>query len=179
MSVSQRGFPVPHLYLHKVTVWQSQRRFSEAAAEERKYPRKRVNLNAYLIISMVRRQNNSRSTVCPRCSLRRSSSKISPIIRSMKLNEGTPRVLEGYYLQLLKTPAVHKVTQRKGSTEKVFVAPPTVRKVHNLLRSCFHQAVKWELMEKTAANIQILISSWQMTQECRRSSQGLLLSSRI
>ena len=35
---------------------------------------------------------------------------ISPIIGSMKLNEVTPRVLERYYLQLLKTPAVHKAT---------------------------------------------------------------------
>ena len=76
---------------------------------------------------------------------------IPPIIGNMKLNELTPRVLERYYLQLLKTPAVHKVTQRKASTEKTFVAPPTVRKVHNLLRSCFHQAVKWELMEKNPA----------------------------
>ena len=76
---------------------------------------------------------------------------ISPIIGSMKLNEVTPRVLERYYLQLLKTPAVHTVTQRKGSKEKSFVAPPTIRKVHNLLRSCFHQAVKWELMEKNPA----------------------------
>ena len=46
---------------------------------------------------------------------------ISPIIGSMKLNEVTPRVLERYYLQLLKTPAVHTVTQRKGSKEKVKV----------------------------------------------------------
>lgn len=32
-----------------------------------------------------------------------------------------------------------------------YVAPPTVRKIHNVLRSAFHQAVKWELMEKNPA----------------------------
>lgn len=76
---------------------------------------------------------------------------ISPMIGSMKLNDITARVLEKYYLQLLKTPAVHKVSQKKSSKTVVFVAPPTVRKIHNILRSCFHQAVKWELMEKNPA----------------------------
>ncbi len=76
---------------------------------------------------------------------------ISPIIGNMKLNEVTARVLEKYYMQLLKTPAVPKITQKKGSKEVIFVAPPTVRKVHNILRSAFHQAVKWELMEKNPA----------------------------
>lgn len=33
----------------------------------------------------------------------------------------------------------------------LYVAPPTVRKIHNILRSAFHQAVKWELMEKNPA----------------------------
>ena len=54
-------------------------------------------------------------------------------------------------MQLLKTPSVHRITQKKGSKEVIFVAPPTVRKVHNILRSAFHQAVKWELMEKNPA----------------------------
>ena len=76
---------------------------------------------------------------------------IDPIIGSMKLNEVTARVLEKYYMQLLKTPSVHRVTQRKNSKEVIYVAPPTIRKVHNLLRSAFHQAVKWEIMEKNPA----------------------------
>lgn len=76
---------------------------------------------------------------------------ISPIIGSMKLNEVTPRVLEKYYLSLLKTPAVRKITQRRSSKETTYVTPATVKKVHNILRSCFHQAVKWELMEKNPA----------------------------
>lgn len=73
---------------------------------------------------------------------------ISPIIGSMKLNEVTARVLERYYMQLLKTPAAHQSRDYKTAAT---VAPPTVRKVHNVLRSAFHQAVKWELMEKNPA----------------------------
>lgn len=76
---------------------------------------------------------------------------ISPIIGNMKLSDVTARVLEKYYMQLLKTPSVHHITQKEGSKDVVFVAPPTVRKVHNVLRSAFHQAVKWELMEKNPA----------------------------
>lgn len=76
---------------------------------------------------------------------------ISPIIGNMKLSNVTARVLEKYYMQLLKTPSVHRITQKERSKDVVFVAPPTVRKVHNVLRSAFHQAVKWELMEKNPA----------------------------
>ena len=76
---------------------------------------------------------------------------ISPIVGNMKLSDVTARVLEKYYMQLLKTPSVHRITQKEGSKDVVFVAPPTVRKVHNVLRSAFHQAVKWELMEKNPA----------------------------
>lgn len=76
---------------------------------------------------------------------------ISPIIGNMKLSEVTARVLEKYYMQLLKTPAVHRITQKKNAKNTSYVAPPTVRKIHNVLRSAFHQAVKWELMEKNPA----------------------------
>lgn len=76
---------------------------------------------------------------------------INPIIGSMKLTEITPRILEKYYVTLLKTPSVHRVTEKKNSKQENFVTPATIRKVHNVLRSCFHQAVKWELMEKNPA----------------------------
>lgn len=76
---------------------------------------------------------------------------ILPIIGSMKLNEITSRVLEKYYMSLLKTPAVHKVTRKKNSKDVEYVTAATVKKIHNILRSCFHQAVKWELMEKNPA----------------------------
>lgn len=71
---------------------------------------------------------------------------ISPIIGSMKLSDVTARVLEKYYMQLLKTPSVHRITQKANSKNVIYVAPLTVRKIHNILRSAFHQAVKWELM---------------------------------
>ncbi len=76
---------------------------------------------------------------------------ISPIIGDMKLNDITARVLEKYYQKLLKTPAVHCVSMRKDKKNENYVQPPTIRKVHNILRSAFHQAVKWELMEKNPA----------------------------
>ncbi|MFR5634334.1 MAG: tyrosine-type recombinase/integrase [Monoglobales bacterium] len=76
---------------------------------------------------------------------------ISPIIGSMKLSDVTARVLEKYYMQLLKTPSVHRITQKANSKNVIYVAPPTVRKIHNILRSAFHQAVKWDLMEKNPA----------------------------
>ena len=76
---------------------------------------------------------------------------IVPIIGSMKLNEITSRVLEKYYMSLLKTPAVHKITRKRGSKEVEYVTAATVKKIHNILRSCFHQAVKWDLMEKNPA----------------------------
>ena len=71
---------------------------------------------------------------------------ISPFIGNMKLKELTPRVLEKYYQQLLKTKPVNNPVT--GKTKNEFVGTSTVRDVHKLLRNCFGQAVKWELLEK-------------------------------
>lgn len=77
---------------------------------------------------------------------------ILPLIGSMKLSDITSRVLEKYYMQLLQTPAVKKVTDKKYAKKKTeYVTAATVKKVHNVLRSAFHQAVKWDLMEKNPA----------------------------
>lgn len=73
---------------------------------------------------------------------------ISPLLGELKLREITARVLEKYYQTLLKTPAVPKATDRKCKKTISYVQPPTVRKIHNLLRSAFNQAEKWELIEK-------------------------------
>lgn len=55
-------------------------------------------------------------------------------------------------MQLLQTPAVKKIADRKYAKKKTeYVTAATVKKVHNVLRSAFHQAVKWELMEKNPA----------------------------
>lgn len=76
---------------------------------------------------------------------------INPVIGKMNLCEISPHILEKYYQKLLKTPAVSHITQKRGAKDAGLVQPPTVRKVHSLLRSAFSQAVKWELLEKNPA----------------------------
>ena len=73
---------------------------------------------------------------------------INPVIGKMDLCEISPRILEKYYQKLLQTPAVSRITQKRGTKDTGLVQPATVRKIHSLLRSAFNQAVKWELMEK-------------------------------
>ena len=74
---------------------------------------------------------------------------IRPMIGDMKLKDITPRVLEKYYQQLLKTKAVPNAMT--GKAKKEFCTTSTVREVHKLLRNCFNQALKWELVEKNPA----------------------------
>ena len=74
---------------------------------------------------------------------------IRPMIGDTKLSDITTRYLEKYYQQLLKTPAVPTVAPRKD--KNAFVGTSTIRDIHKILRSCFEQAVKWELMEKNPA----------------------------
>ena len=74
---------------------------------------------------------------------------ILPLIGDLKLQEITPRVLEKYYQTLLKTKPVPKANGAKTMNE--FVSTSTIRDVHKLLRNCFGQAVKWELIEKNPA----------------------------
>lgn len=81
---------------------------------------------------------------------------IVPIIGNMRLNEITPRTLEKYYQKLLKTPAVRKMTDKKFVKPGSCVTPATIRKIHNLLRSAFTQAEKWELIEKNPAKLATL-----------------------
>ena len=81
---------------------------------------------------------------------------IMPYIGSMKLKDITPRVLEKYYQELLKEEALPKVTDKKGSKKKRKITPYTVQRVHSVLKSCFHQAMKWELMEKNPATLVML-----------------------
>lgn len=74
---------------------------------------------------------------------------IRPIIGGVKLSDLNTRVIEKYYQTLLKTEAVPRAafgwkTIKTGD----LVSANTVRDVHKLLRNCFAQAVKWELMEK-------------------------------
>ena len=74
---------------------------------------------------------------------------ISPKIGSMKISDINTRVIERYYQALLKTEAVPRIGQK---TPKKLLTPHTVRDIHKILRSCFNQAVKWELMAKNPAS---------------------------
>ena len=56
--------------------------------------------------------------------------------------------MEKYYKELLDMPAV-KSTRNPDGTGKI--TEFTVNEIHKILRSCFRQAVKWDLMEKNPA----------------------------
>ena len=70
---------------------------------------------------------------------------IRPIIGSMKLQDITTRVIEGYYQKLLKYEAIDP---KFGTRKNEYVSTSTIRDIHKTLRSAFEQAIKWELMEK-------------------------------
>jgi len=74
---------------------------------------------------------------------------VSPKIGTMKISDINTRVIERYYQSLLKTEAVPRIGQK---SQKKFVTPHTVKDIHKILRSCFNQAVKWELMVKNPAS---------------------------
>ena len=62
------------------------------------------------------------------------------IVGKMRVN------IEKYYQRLLKAPAV--VNPIIGKRKNEYVSTSTIRDIHKFFRSCFKQAVKWELMEK-------------------------------
>ena len=71
---------------------------------------------------------------------------IKPMIGKVKLSDLNTHFIEKYYQTLLETPAVVNPMTKKPKNE--FVGTGTIREIHKLLRSCFEQAIKWELMEK-------------------------------
>ena len=71
---------------------------------------------------------------------------IEPMIGSVKLSEINTRFMERYYQGLLQTKAVGNPV--KGNKKNEFVSASTVREIHKLLRNCFEQAIKWEMIEK-------------------------------
>ncbi len=70
---------------------------------------------------------------------------VNPIIGDMELQKINTRTIETYYRSLLKVKAVHSLSHDPNNT---FVTPQTIRNIHKMLRSAFHQAVKWELIQK-------------------------------
>ena len=71
---------------------------------------------------------------------------ILPIIGDAKLSEINTRFIERYYQSLLKRRAVINPLNKTSKNE--LVSASTIRDINKLLRNCFEQAVKWELMEK-------------------------------
>ena len=58
------------------------------------------------------------------------------------------QIMEKYYTDLLKMPAVK--SSRNPDGDKLITAA-TVHQIHKVLRSCFRQAVKWDMMDKNPA----------------------------
>ena len=75
---------------------------------------------------------------------------ILPLIGDTKLADINTRFLERYYQQLLRTKAVENPVMGRSRNE--LVGPSTIRDIHKVLRSCFKQAVKWEMMERNPAS---------------------------
>ena len=78
---------------------------------------------------------------------------ILPIIGDTKLSEINTRFIERYYQSLLKRRAVINPLNKTSRNE--FVSSSTVRDVNKLLRNCFEQAVKWELMGRILAPMRL------------------------
>lgn len=70
---------------------------------------------------------------------------INPLIGDIKLEDLTPRMIDKFYISLTKVKTKSN-KNRKARTE--YVTPNSISKIHQLLRSAFNQAVKWELMAR-------------------------------
>lgn len=71
---------------------------------------------------------------------------IEPMIGTVKLSEINTRFMKRFYQGLLQTKAVGNPA--KGNKRNEYVSASTVRDIHKLLRNCFEQAIKWEMLEK-------------------------------
>lgn len=71
---------------------------------------------------------------------------INPLIGDEKLENINTRYMEAYYQRLLQTPGAKNPMTKRAQNK--YVSTNTVKDVHKLMRNCFQQAVKWELMEK-------------------------------
>lgn len=73
---------------------------------------------------------------------------ILPTIGDTKLASINTHFMEKYYKDLLKMPAVKSTKNPDGTGT---ITESTVNEIHKVLRSCFRQAVKWDMMEKNPA----------------------------
>lgn len=76
---------------------------------------------------------------------------ILPIIGNVKLEDINTRFIEQYYKKLLITPSV--INSATGKKKHEYVSPSTIKDIHKILRSCFKQAMKWELIEKNPCTL--------------------------
>ena len=75
---------------------------------------------------------------------------ISPVIGDTKLTEINTRFLERFYRKLQgMRPAEGERGKRVKDGE--LIGASVIRDIHKLLRNCFEQAVKWEMIEKNPA----------------------------
>lgn len=81
---------------------------------------------------------------------------ILPYLGKMKISQVTTLVLENYYQHLL---TVEEYSNTKAKHHELLTASAVV-KIHQLLRSCFTQAVKWGLIERNPA-IYATVPKWQ------------------
>ena len=72
---------------------------------------------------------------------------IRPVLGNKKVCDITTRHLETFYQKLLKT----KMVGRNQKEEESFVKTGAIREIHKLLRNCFSEAVKWQLIDKNPA----------------------------
>lgn len=85
----------------------------------------------------------SMASYCSRVSMMHNY--ILPLIGDIKLDDINTRMIDKFYVSLTKVKSKSN-KNRKARTE--FVTPNTISKIHQLLRSAFNQAVKWDLMAK-------------------------------
>lgn len=81
---------------------------------------------------------------------------IIPLIGDTKLRDINTRFIEQFYQELLVMPAISrgkkdKVKKENSNGDVRTVGRSTIRDIHKILRNCFQQAVKWDLMEKNPA----------------------------
>lgn len=70
---------------------------------------------------------------------------ILPVIGSVKLEDLSTRMIDQYYLSLLKVRTRPSPYQKQKAQ---YLGPYHVKRIHTLLRSAFNQGVRWELLAK-------------------------------
>lgn len=70
---------------------------------------------------------------------------VSPLIGDKKITDFNTRMMDQYFHQLRK---VRSISSKTLKPKHEFISPHTINEVRKMLRSVFHQAMKWELIGK-------------------------------